>query len=428
MKTKVKKLSYEQVMALPRPRHRNPVRPSRVLQGLIRVLSQPEMRATHFTYTKHGMEKLGSKEPCLILMNHSCFTDLMIASKIFFPKRYAIVCTADAFVGKEWLMRLIGCMPTQKFVTDVSLVRDMEYMLKTKRTSVLMFPEASYSFDGTATPIPRKMGVLLKKLGVPVVTVVTHGAFARDPLYNCLQKRQVDISAEVSCFATAEEIRTMSVAELDQKLDAVFSFDNFAWQKENHITIDEPFRADGLNRILYRCASCGAEGQTEGKGTLFTCHACGKQYELQTDGSLQALEGVTEFSHIPDWYAWQRDQVRQALENGTYRLETEVDIAMMVDFKAIYMVGSGTLVQDNSGFHLTGCDGKLDYIQGPLANYGLYSDYYWYEIADVICIGSREISYYCFPKGSDVVAKARIAAEELYKLKKRRKAPQMVEV
>ena len=45
------------------------------------------------------MEKIGKKEPCLILMNHSSFADLQIASHIFFPKRYGIVTTTDGFVG-----------------------------------------------------------------------------------------------------------------------------------------------------------------------------------------------------------------------------------------------------------------------------------------------------------------------------------------
>ena len=186
MKIKTKQRDYEKVCALPRPKHRNPLRPNFLLQLVIRVLAIFDLFPTKFTYTTEGMEKIGKKEPCLILMNHSSFIDLKIVSRIFFPKRYGIVCTSDGFVGKEWLMRLIGCIPTQKFVSDVSLIRDMEYLLKKKNTSVLMFPEASYSFDGTATALPRKMGVLLKKLGVPVVTVITEGAFARDPLYNCL--------------------------------------------------------------------------------------------------------------------------------------------------------------------------------------------------------------------------------------------------
>ena len=73
------------------------------------------------------------------------------------------------------------------------------------------------------------------------------------------------------------------------------------------------------------------------------------------------------------------------------------------------------------GFHLTGADGKLDYVQGPAFSHTLYSDYYWYEIGDVIGIGDNEYSYFCFP-GDDVsVSKARLATEELYKMKKKRK-------
>ena len=421
MKITTKAMDYEKVMALKRPAHRKPIKPNYFLQTLIHLLSLPTFWKTKFSYKKHGMDKLDPKEPVLILMNHSSFTDMKLASGIFYPKKYSIVTTTDAFVGMEWLLRLVGCIPTQKFVNDVTLIRDMEYMLKEKKTSVLMYPEASYSFDGKATALPRKMGVLLKKLGVPVVTVITHGAFARDPLYNGLQLRKVKVSADVTCLFTAEELKTKTVAELDAALDEAFGFDNFKWQQENKVVIDVPFRADGLNRILFRCPHCGSEGQTEGKGIYWTCHACGKQYELTELGYLKAIDGDTKFDHIPDWYDWERQQVRKELEEGTYRLERNVKIGVMVDFKAIYMVGDGKLVHDTEGFHLTGCDGKLDYYQGPLANYGLYADYLWYEIGDVICIGNRDVLYYCFPDGGDCVAKTRMATEELYKMKKRRK-------
>ena len=422
MKIKVKHLPYEQVMALPRPKHRKPLRPMFLLQLLIRILALPDMLATRFSYTTEGMEKIGRREPCLILMNHSCFMDLKIASKIFFPKRYGIVCTTDGFVGKPLLMRLLGCIPTQKFISDLQLIRDMKYLLKAKRTSVLMFPEAGYSFDGTATPLPRKMGILLKKLDVPVVTVITEGAFARDPLYNGLQKRKVKVSAKVTCIASAQEVREMSVAELDRLLDKAFSFDSFRWQQENEITVSEPFRADGLDRILYRCPHCGTEGKTRGKGTALTCLHCGKEYNLTVHGYLSAVGGGGIFSHIPNWYDWQRGLVRREIENGTYRLDTRVDILMLVDHKALYRVGSGRLIHDCNGFRLTGCDGKLDYAQGPLVSYSLNADYYWYEIGDVICIGNGDVLYYCFPRGKVSVTKARLATEELYKLKKRRKA------
>ena len=421
MKIKTKQMPYEQVMALPRPKRRNPRRPIWLLQILIRILAVTDLWPVRFSFTRENMDEIGRREPCLILMNHSSFIDLKIASRIFFPRRYGIVCTSDGFVGKALLMRLLGCIPTQKFVSDLSLIRDMEYMLKKKKMSLLMFPEASYSFDGTPTPLPRKMGVLLKKLGVPVVVVTTQGAFARDPLYNGLQNRKVKVSAKVRCLATAQEIRELTVAQLDAMLDEVFTFDNFRWQQENNVVISEPFRADGLNRILYKCPHCSTEGQTEGKGITLKCHNCGAEYALTETGFLKSTNRQTVFDHVPDWYAWQRQQVREELENGTYSLDREVEIGVLVDYKAIYMVGSGRLTHTSEGFTLNGCDGKLEYSQGPLTSYSLYADYFWYSIGDVICIGNNDVLYYCFPKGGDVVAKTRLATEELYKMTKEAK-------
>lgn len=423
MKTVIRKSTYEKVMALPRGSHRDPVRPWFPLQLLIRLLSGMELRRVNFTYEIHGMEKIAKDEPCLILMNHSSFIDMEIASRIFFPRRYGIVTTSDSFVGPlmRWLMPLLGCIPTQKFVSDMRLIRDIQYMLKEQKTSVLMFPEASYSFDGTATPLPRKMGILLKKLGVPVVTVMTHGAFARQPLYNELKKRRVPVSADVTCLFTPQELRELSVAELDARLDQAFCFDQFRWQQENGICIDAPDRADGLSRILYKCPHCGAEGKTEGRGITLTCHHCGVVYTLTEQGYLQAEGGI--FTHIPDWYRWEREQVRRELEDGSYRLDVAVEIAVMVNYDAIFMVGEGRLLHTAEGFQLTGCDGRLSYTQSPLACYSLYADYYWYEIADMICIGNQDALYYCFPKGGgDVVAKTRLATEELYKIKKASRA------
>ncbi len=419
MKIKTKHLSYGRVIKLERPKSRKPHKPVWLLQLFVRLLSAFELMSTKFSYRTCGMERLGKKEPCLILMNHSCFLDMKIASKIFFPRRYAIVCTKDGFIGRSRILRWLGCIPTTKFHSDMIPIRDMEYMLKKKKTSVLMFPEVSYSFDGRQTPLPRKLGALLKKLDVPVVTVITRGAFAREPLYNGLQKRKVKVSADVTYLLSPEEIRKKSVRELDSILDEAFDYDNFAWQKENNVQINEPFRADGLNRVLYRCPHCRKEGRMEGKGTLLTCRSCGKVYELTPLGELQALNGQAVFTHIPNWYAWQRGLLRDELENCTYRLEAKVDIAVQVDYKALYLVGNGTLVHDENGFHLTGCHGKLRFTQGPLVSYSLNCDYHWYEMGDVICIGNREVQYYCFPRGSgDVVTKARLATEELYKMKK----------
>ena len=417
---KIKKgLTYKEILEKPKKKHRKPNKPSFLLNTLIRVVSIPDLLATKFKYTSVGMEKLGKKEPCLILMNHSSFIDLKIASRILYPRKYNIVCTSDGFIGKDWLMRNIGCIPTKKFVPELSLIKDMIYAVKKHKSSILMYPEASYSFDGTATPLPESLGRFAKMLELPIVIIKTDGAFIRDPLYNNLQKRKVQVTAEVEYLLSPEEIKAKNPEEINALLSEKFSFDNFKSQKEKGVEITEDFRADHLNRVLYKCPHCLKEGATEGEGVVLTCHACGKQYEMLSDGSMRAISGETEISHIPDWYAWERECVKQEILDGNYSLDVDVDIYAMVDTECIYSVGEGRLTHNKDGFHLTGCGGELDYEQKPLASYSLYADYYWYKLGDIICIGDQSILYYCFPKNcGDVVAKTRLATEEMYKIAK----------
>ena len=421
MKIKTREMPYDEVLKLPRLKHKKPRKPSRFLATVVRIVSAPTLWKTKFSYTEERMELVG-KQPCLILMNHSSFTDMKLAFGIFYPRRMGIVTSVDAMSGiLGKLMRILGCTPTHKYVSDISLIRDIKYMLKENKTSVLMYPEAGYSFDGRTTTLPRRLGALLKRLDVPVVTVITQGAFHRDPLYNMLQIRDVKVSAHVKCIATRDELKEKSPSELDALIDEAFSFDNFAWQRDNKILIDAPFRADGLHRILYKCPNCNAENQMEGKGTEISCHCCGKRWEMDEYGQLSALEGKTEYPHIPDWYTWERECVRKELEDGTYLLDTDVDIAIQVNLDGVCKIGTGHLTHDLNGFHLTGADGKLDYKQSAVFSHTLYSDYYWYEIGDVIGIGDNEFSYFCFPKQNVSVTKARLATEELYKMKKARR-------
>ena len=432
MKTTVKKMDFDKVMALPRPQRKNPRKVNWFWRLLIRFLTIFGMMGTGFRYETEGFEKIGKDEPCLILMNHTCFQDMEVAYRILFPRQINIVCSNDGFIGffglMEWVMRSIGCIPTQKFVSDVSLIRDMEYCFKTLKTSVLMYPEAAYSFDGTATTLPRKMGILLKKFDVPVIMIESFGAFNRNPLYNELQiRKNVPISAKARVLYTREEIREKSVKELTEGVEQAFGFDYFRWQREQGIETPQSFRADGLHRILYKCIDCGAEGQMEGRGTGITCRCCEKHHELTVLGELKASDGETKITHIPDYYQWERQQVRQEILEGSYCLDCDVDIAMQVDYKAIYKVGEGRLIHNNAGFSLTGCGGKLQYTQPPQASYSLYADYYWYEMADVICIGDTEVHYFCFPRNGAPVAKIRLAAEEMYKLFKEKKLPPVKE-
>ena len=416
MKIKVINKSYDELLKMQEMKRKDPIKQNLFWRKLLQLVSFPTMKKYNFKLNKIGMEKLKGKEPALYLMNHSSFTDMKMAASILADRRYAIVTSMDAFIGMDLLLRLLGCIMTQKFVSDLKLIRDMVKVVKEYKSSILMYPEACYTIDGTATILPDSLGKFVKMLGIPLVMITTYGAFLRDPLYNNLQIRKVDISADMEYLLSKEDIEKMSAEELNAVIREKFNFDNFKWQQENNIKVSDLTRADGLNRVLYKCPNCLAEGETVGKGTTLKCNKCGKEYELTEYGFMKALKGETEIDHIPDWYKWERECVKAEIENGEYKLEDDVELYVMLDTKGVYKIGDAHLVHDANGYRLTGFDGKLDYSQSVKSSYTLYADFNWYELGDVIVIGNNKIRYCCIPKNKkDIVAKTRLATEELYK-------------
>jgi len=222
---------------------------------------------------------------------------------------------------------------------------------------------------------------------------------------------------------SAEDVQSKSVEEIDRIIRGAMSYDEYKWQKDNNIHITEPFRAEGLHKILYQCPHCLTESQMTSDRSILTCQACGKHWEMDTLGRLTATEGETEFSHIPDWFEWQRSQVRQQLEQGTYRFEDEVDVFSLVEPWKFRPLGKGTLVHDPElGLVLEGhYNGKAYRIhRPPLGTYGLHIeyDYCYLRPEDCIDISTEDDSLYCYPTKQNVVTKLSFAVEELYKMKK----------
>jgi len=428
MKIKMLEKSYDEVMALKTPKYFKPKKTNLFWQTLLKIICKIALLPSRFTHTEVGMEKLGKDEPALILMNHAAFTDFEIAYSMLYPRKFNTVAAFETFMGLDWIMKPIGIFPTRKYISDPQLIRDIKHCLVKNKSSVLMFPEAVYTLDGTCVTLPASLPKLIKLLGVPLCTLKTNGVYLHVPAYGYVQNRKVPMHAELRYVLSPEEIKKMSVSEIQAVIDREFSFDNFRWQQENNIVIDESFRADGLHTILYKCPHCQKEGNMESSGTTLSCTACGKKWELTELGYLKALDGETEFDHVPDWYKWERQCVRKEILDGNYGFTVPCDITMIVDTKALYKVGSGRISHNaTEGFHLTGCDGKIDLRQSPDTAYTCEAIPYFYQIDDVIGISTNRALYFVFPtEQKEVVVKAKLATEEIFKiLMEQRKAKQL---
>ena len=161
----------------------------------------------------------------------------------------------------------------------------------------------------------RLQAKLIKVLKVPVVVLKIQGNFITCPQWNKINKK-THVEAQMVQIITAEECKDITVEEIAARIREHFEYDDYKWQLENKIKIDHPKRAEGLNALLYKCPHCMAESQMDSEGAKLFCNACGKTWEMDEYGRLHALDGETEFSHIPDWSNWERACVRKEIQEG----------------------------------------------------------------------------------------------------------------
>ncbi len=206
----------------------------------------------------------------------------------------------------------------------------------------------------------------------------------------------------------------MSVEEINRTLRAALTYDDYRYQKANGIRITEPLRAEGLHKILYQCPHCTVQSKMASKGSELFCRSCGKRWQLGEDGSFSALDGKTEFSHIPDWFEWEREQVKCEIENGSYRYEDEVDVFSLPRCYRFEPLGSAKILHDvNEGFVLEGfCRGKPYRIQRkPLQINSLHVEYDFPHVKPFDCfdLSTESDSFYCYPAQENVLTKLAFA-------------------
>ena len=152
-------------------------------------------------------------------------------------------------------------------------------------------------------------------------------------------------------------------------------------------------------------------------GVRLWCENCSKSWTLSEFGELRAENGETEFSHIPDWYEFQRVEVRRQIENGTYFIHDEVDIDSLPNARGYIHLGPGRLTHNQNGFTLEAdlSTGPLQLYKTPASMYSCHIEYDYDHRGDCVELSTLEDTYYIYPKNiKNVVTKIALATEELY--------------
>ncbi len=396
-----------------------PIRQPIYIMWLIWFLSKILLIGKKYKVEKINMD--GLKPPYILLSNHHYFIDFELCAQLTYPHRVNNIVSIDGYYRRPWLMEWIGAICTRKFTNDLHLLRSIKKVLS--RGDILcMYPEARYSPCGTLAFLPDSVGMLARICKVPVVCVVHHGNHLHSPFWNFRKKRKVPHYTTMTQVLTAEDLKTMSVDEINEAIKKALYYDEYKYQKDNGILIKEPYRAEGLHKVLYQCPHCMTESKMSSKGTEIFCEECKKRWNLNEDGTLSAIDGETEFSHIPDWFEWEREQVRKQIECGEYSFSDEVDVYSLPRTWRFEHLGNAKITHDaENGFILSGHYNGKDYLiqRTPLENNSLHVEYDYCYIKPFDCfdISTENDSFYCYPNKENIITKLAFATEEIYKIK-----------
>jgi len=383
---------------------------------LIWLLSKIALTGKEYKVETVGMEEL--KPPYMLLSNHMHFIDFELAAMGTWPHPVSNVVSIDGYVVKWFLLEWIGAIATRKFTTDVHLVKSIRKVLQ--RGDILaMYPEARYTPCGTLAFLPDSLGKLIRMNKVPVVAVVHRGNHLYAPFWNFRNKRKVPMHTTMKLILTPEQIETMTADQINALLRQELYYDEYRYQKDNGIHITEDYRAEGLHKVLYQCPHCGTEFKMDSKGSELFCNQCGKHWNWREDGVLEAVEGETEFDHIPDWFAWEREQVQKQIEEGTYSFCDEVEVHSLPRVWRYIPLGKAKLTHDiQKGFTLEGhYRGQRYSIQRQTAQTNsLHVEYDFGPLGkrDCLDISTENDSFYCIPTQQNVITKLAFATEILY--------------
>ena len=394
-----------------------PIRQPIYLTWLIWVLSQIMLLGKKKKIERIGME--GLKPPYMILSNHLSFVDFELVALGTYPQRMNNVVNVDGYYLRPWLMEWIGSIGTRKFTSDIHLIKSIRKVLS--RGDVLtMYPEARYSPCGITSYLPDSLGMLVKRCKVPIVLVMQQGNHLHKPAWNVKNVRKVPMHTTIKLVLTVEDIEKMSAEEINAFIRKEMSYDEYKYQKDNGILITEPKRAEGLHKVLYQCPHCMTESKMNSQGAELYCEECGKRWTLNEDGTLTANEGDTEFSHVPDWFNWEKEQVRAEIESGEYKFEDDVEIYSQPGCYSFPYLGKGTLVHNaEEGFVVRGNYKGEDFCihRTPIQTSGLHVEYDFPKIkpmADCIDVSTENDSFYCYPTKANVITKLAFATEIIY--------------
>jgi len=134
-----------------------------------------------FDLKVYGIENVPETGPALLIANHQSYLDpILVAVRLRRPVSYFAKSELfeNPFLG--WLIRSLHAFPVRQGAGDVGAVRELLHRLEEGHV-MNVYPEGHRTPDGQVGQIQRGIGLVLRKVHVPVIPIAIDGSFEAWP-------------------------------------------------------------------------------------------------------------------------------------------------------------------------------------------------------------------------------------------------------
>ncbi len=240
----------------------------------------------------------GMPKGAVVLATHTSNYDHVLTAMALFPRRVTYVLSEHFYANKllRPFLRLMHTIPKKMFCPDTRSVLNMIRAIREGAT-LLLFPEGRLTCHGKSLGITPGTAELVRNLGVPVYTVTAEGAGKTFPKWaKYFRRGRIDIKAYK--LFDGPELKDMSLDQIDSKIGDAIRHN--AWESLPDVKFKVRDAAAGLDGIIWRCPTCGAEHTLICRDNKIVCEKCGLTCTIDAHGRITgAPAGIKTVS---DWY------------------------------------------------------------------------------------------------------------------------------
>lgn len=253
------------------------------------------------------------KPPFLLLPNHQGFWDPFLAGIYLKAATYYI--TSDAVFRSRlfgFILKFLGAIPKTKNQSDMDALKNI-FELKEQGCSIGIFPEGQRTFDGMTLPLILSTSKLIRMLKIPVVTAVFKGGYFSHPRWGT-SMRKGEITIEYTKLFNGDEVGSMKVSDIHQRLTEALAHDEIEYQKQKGVEFKTGKLAENIEQFLFACPHCDDLVDFKSTGDSFTCIGCGKEWRIDSRQNINAVDGNTVYDNIRDWSRWQTERLHRYID------------------------------------------------------------------------------------------------------------------